>query len=204
MYQPQKYKNNTSPFIYAFIQKYPFATIVLQGEKLLGTHVPVLVENNENGFRLFAHIANHNSMLPYIQDRKEMLLIFKGPDAYVSSSWYAAPDIPTWDYAAVHINARIKIQSDIELCDSLQKLILHFESNSQNPLRPEDIPKDIWDENFREITGFWLEPLECLGIEKLHQGFNPTDITRITEKLRIMGSCPMSQLADQIHRKHNK
>lgn len=204
MYQPQKYKNNTSPFIYAFIQKYPFATIVVQGEKLLATHVPVLVENDENGFRLFAHIANHNSMLPFIQDRKEMLLIFKGPDAYVSSSWYTDPDIPTWDYSAVHINARIKVQSDMELRNSLEKLIFHFEKNSKKPLCPTDIPKDIWDENFREITGFWLEPLECLGIEKLHQGFDPTDINLVTENLKSRESCPMSQLADQIYRKHNK
>lgn len=121
MYQPERYKNDDSLFIYDFIKQYPFATIVGQGKHLAATHVPVLVEGNAKEFRMYAHIANHNSMHKLLGSNTEMLLIFTGPNAYISSSWYEKPDIPTWDYSAVHINAEVKLQSAEELQHSLDR-----------------------------------------------------------------------------------
>src|SRR5690554_3504246 len=134
MYQPKKYQNDDSHFIFNFIREYPFATIVLQGSKMLATHIPVLIEGSAEDFRLYAHIANHNPMWDHLENEKEILVIFKSPDAYISSSWYTNPDIPTWDYAAVHVNARLQLQTDKELQRSLENLISHFEKGQENPL----------------------------------------------------------------------
>jgi len=123
MYQPEKYKNDSRDFIFKFIQNHPFATAIVQGGHLLATHIPVLVKGSHENFRLFGHIANHNPMRGFLKDNAEMLLIFKGPDAYVSSSWYSMPEIPTWDYTAVHVNATIHLQTSTELENSLLKLI---------------------------------------------------------------------------------
>ena len=202
MYNPPKYRKNESQFIHDFIQEYPFATMVLQGSQLLATHVPVLIEGPAQKFRLYAHISNNNPMWEYLRDDKEMLLIFKGPDAYISSSWYAAPDIPTWDYSAVHVNARIRLQSQGELQRSLEKLIAHFEKEQENPLDIDKIPQDVWTENFKEITGFWLEPTEMVGIAKLHQGFPKSDILNITEQLNKHPSCPMNEIGALIKKQY--
>lgn len=204
MYQPKKYKNNDSLFIYNFIKQYPFATLILQGDRLLATHVPVMVEGTPENFRLYAHLANHNSMCQFLNSGNEMLTIFKGPDAYISSSWYQDPDIRTWDYSAVHINAKITLQTADELQNSLENLINHFEKGQENPIRPDEIPKNIWDENFKEITGFWLDLQECVGIQKLHQGFAENDIENIASHLENRYKCPVSTIGKQIRNKNEK
>lgn len=203
MYQSDRYKNNHPEFIYDFIKAHPFAALVLQGEELLATHVPVLVKGSADSFKLFAHIANHNPMREFLSDQNDMLLIFSGADSYISSSWYAETDIPTWDYTAVHVNAKVKLQTREELQLSLEILIERFERGSKNPVSSRDIPKDMWDENFNEITGFWLEPFKMVGIEKLHQGFSEKDIINITENLNSRPGCPMDELAFLMKEKHN-
>ena len=201
MYQPRHFKNDSPSFIFNFIKEYPFATIVVQGNQLLATHVPVLIEGSVGEFRLYAHIANHNPIREFLVDKLEMLLIFKGPDAYVSSSWYSQPEVPTWDYSAVHINAKIKLQSDAELQSSLEKLISRFENTMEIPLQYKDIPNKVWDDNFKGITGFWLEPFKSVGVEKLHQGFPKEDIKNISQNLKRAG-CPMGDLAKMLDKKH--
>lgn len=203
MYQPIQYKNDTPNFIFHFIQNYPFATIVLHGSHLLATHVPVLVEGTIDNYKLYAHIANHNPMSGFLEDDIEMLLIFKGPDAYISSSWYSQPEVPTWDYSAVHINAKIKLQTDAELQSSLKNLIDRFESTLKNPLKHTEIPRNIWDDNFKGITGFWVEPFKAVGIEKLHQGFPKDDIKNIAKNLKAGSGCPMGELANLLNKKHD-
>ncbi|MDN3725101.1 FMN-binding negative transcriptional regulator [Aequorivita sp. SDUM287046] len=203
MYQPPKYKNNDPEYIFRSIKQHPFATVVMRGEELLATHIPVLVDGTASDYKLFAHIANHNPMREHLMDHKEMLLIFKGPDAYVSSSWYADPNIPTWDYTAVHINAKIQLQTEEELHWSLDQLIDHFEKDQSHPIASKDIPDDMWAENFKNITGFWLFPFKAVGIEKLHQGFEKKDIITIKKKLNDTAECPLHPISKLLNEKHD-
>lgn len=202
MYQPKKYQNDDSHFIFNFIREYPFATIVLQGSKMMATHIPVLIEGSAEDFRLYAHIANHNPMWDHLENEKEILVIFKSPDAYISSSWYTNPDIPTWDYAAVHVNARLQLQTDKELQRSLENLISHFEKGQENPLDINQIPEKVWNENFKEITGFWLTPTSVSGVAKFHQGFQQKDLQNISKQLNKQSTCPMEKVSALI-KKHN-
>ena len=54
MYQPKKYKKQDPDYIYQFIEEHPFATIVLHGERLLATNIPVLIEGTPKNFKLFS------------------------------------------------------------------------------------------------------------------------------------------------------
>ena len=185
MYQPQSHRNNHPEFLFHFIENHPFAIIVLPTDPLLATHIPLLPKGDSSSFCLFGHIANHNPMRKYLKDGLEMLCIFHGPHTYVSSSLYSKPDISTWDYSAVHVNARITVQNDKELEESLHLLITHFEKQEKNPLFAEDIPKGIWEENFKEITGFWLEIFKIQGISKWHNNFDSEERKFIAEKLSV-------------------
>lgn len=68
-------------------------------------------------------MANHNEQQQYLKEGADALIIFQGPHAYVSASWYREKDISTWDYSAVHVNAKIRIQSREELELSLKELV---------------------------------------------------------------------------------
>lgn len=183
MYRPLKYQKDDREFVQAFIREHPFASFITQGKRLIATHIPVLSEGEDEHWRLFSHIANHNEQLASIIDGAEALLIFSGAHGYVSSSWYQEKDISTWDYSAVHVNARIRLQTSEELEDSLEKLVHTFEKKQEKPLYYHDIPKKMLQDHLPLITGFWLEPFKVEGIAKLHQGYQQEDIKRTVQKL---------------------
>ena len=202
MYQPKKYLKKDPGYIFKFIEEHPFATFVIQGERLLATHIPVLATGSPEDFYLFAHIANHNEQLQYLKDGAEALIIFQGAHSYVSSSWYKEKDISTWDYSAVHVNAKVSLQTDWELEESLQRLITRFEKEQENPLYYHDIPEDIVRDHIPHITGFWLKPQRIEAIAKLHQGSEKEDVKRVIKQLEkkddFMG-CPLSKNLKEEH-----
>lgn len=200
MYQPKKFKKKDPAYIFKFIQEHPFATFVLQGEQLLATHIPVLVEGNAEDFRLYGHIANHNEQFQHLKDGAEALLIFKGPDGYVSSSWYQEKDISTWDYSAVHVNVKLKLQSRKELEDSLDHLIAHFEKQQENPLFYKELPRQMVEDHLPLITGFWCEPMRIQAIAKLHQNYGEKDVQSVVEHLKAReGTCPLAKDIEKEH-----
>ena len=198
MYRPPKYRNDDKDFIFSFIRENPFASFIIKGKELLATHIPVLIEGNPDDFRLYSHIANHNEQLQFLNDGAEALIIFHGPHSYISSSWYRQKDISTWDYTAVHVNARIKLQSANELENSLQKLVAHFEKDQEKPLFYEDIPEKMLKEHLPLITGFWLEPFKVEGITKLHQAYAKHDVEAVTSHLDNSGSSQKKELSEAI------
>jgi transcriptional regulator len=203
MYQRDSYKKRDKKFIFEFIKAHPFATFILNGDRLLATHIPVLAEGNEDDFVLFAHIAYNSEQYQYLKDGAEALLIFQGAHAYVSSSWYKETDISTWDYSAVHINVNLKIQTNQELEESLEKLIAHFEKDQANPIFYKDLPKEMLQDHLPLITGFWCEPVKIEAIAKLHQGSEKDDLKSVTKHLQESGNPVSLQLKKDIE-KENK
>ena len=202
MYRPRKYVKDDKEFILSFIKKNPFATVVMNGERLLATHLPVLIKGDEKEWILYTHLANHNEQAELIKDGAEALIIFHGPHSYVSSSWYREKDISTWDYSAVHVNAKVRVQTREELEISLEKLVKHFEKDQQEPLYYKEIPKKMVDEHLPLITGFWLEPFLVEGVAKLHQEHPEQDVKTVTDKLENSGDCIKQKLADDIKKEH--
>jgi transcriptional regulator len=191
MYQPKKYKKKDPQYIYDFIKAHPFATFILNGSRILATHIPVLIEGNASEFILYSHIANHNEQLSYLKDGAEDLLIFQGANGYVSSSWYKEKDISTWDYSAVHINVKLKIQSAKELETSLENLVEKFEKDQQQPLYYKDIPQKMLEDHLPLITGFWCKPFKTEAVAKLHQGYGKEDVSEVVRHLEDQ-QCPMA------------
>ena len=59
------------------------------------------------------------------------MIVFRGPDAYISPTWYTKPEVvPTWNFAVVHVSGRLKaITEKASLHDLLARLIGKFEGN---------------------------------------------------------------------------
>ncbi|WP_308161437.1 FMN-binding negative transcriptional regulator [Bacillus sp. ISL-46] len=58
-----------------------------------------------------------------------MLLIFQGPHAYISSSWYEIEEVPIWDYLAVHAYGTARVISGDELKLALDTMLKYYESH---------------------------------------------------------------------------
>lgn len=185
MYEPKKYLVEDRDRLKAFIDEHPFALFITQKDQLCATHIPVLSQPKENDdFILFSHIAKHNEQLAHLSEGAEALVVFHGAHGYVSSSWYDHPNISTWDYSAVHVNAKIRLQDQAQLKASLDMLVHRFEKDQENPLYMDDLPDEIIDSHLPRIVGFYLEPVKVRGIAKLHQGSSRKNVESIISHLK--------------------
>ncbi len=203
MYQPKKYRKNDPQYIFDFIKAHPFAAFVLSGDRLLATHVPVLITGTPENFCLYSHIANHNEQFSYLKDGTEAVLIFQGAHGYVSSSWYKEKDISTWDYSAVHVNVRLIIQTPQELESSLGELVAKFEKKQEHPLYFHEYPREMVEEHLPLITGFWCDPFKIEAVAKLHQGSHKEDIESVARHLENSKD-PMAKVLSKNIREENK
>ncbi len=85
-----------------FMQAHPFTIVVAvaDGAPVI-SHVPMRVLDEGN--RLQFHLARANPQVEALRELGRATVVFHGPHAYVSPSWYAAPNVPTWNFAAVHV-----------------------------------------------------------------------------------------------------
>jgi len=89
----------------AIIKQYPLAMLVSVIDKApIITHLP-LIYNEETG-KLVGHIDKNNLQVDSLKGNKEVTLVFKGPDTYISPSIYTTEQLPTWNYLMVHLTGK--------------------------------------------------------------------------------------------------
>lgn len=128
------------PEIVDFIRKNAFATLISQVDgKPFATHLPfVLGKSNSGEPVLSGHLAKANQQWKSISENEDVLVIFQGPNAYISSSWYNHENVPTWNYLAVHISGKIRLIEGEELMDHLKSLTNIYEDGRPNRVRNDD------------------------------------------------------------------
>lgn len=81
--------------------------------------------------------------------------MFHGPDAYVSASLYERPheEVPTWNYAVVHVRGRLRPLDDAAVTAHLTVMSERFE---RGPARwhPDLLQPDFFAELRRGVVGF--------------------------------------------------
>lgn len=109
MYTPPAYAEHDLRVLHARMQEWSFATLVTQGPRgLNATHLPFLLEagQGEQG-RLTTHLARGNAQYQDLLEGAEALVIFQGPHAFISPSWYVNQNtFPTWNYTAIHVRGQ--------------------------------------------------------------------------------------------------
>jgi transcriptional regulator len=89
--------------VLAFMRSNSFCLLVTgTGGEVHASHVPALVEERPAGVVIELHLARPNPQWREFFD-EEVLVVFGGPNSYVSPRWYVQEErVPTWNYAAVH------------------------------------------------------------------------------------------------------
>ena len=199
MYIPNYYKNENLEEVKNFLIGNSFGILINQTNgKLTGTHIPMELDKDENGDDvLVGHISKANPQWENFNDNEEILAIFNGPHAYVSSSWYEKENVPTWNYIAVHIYGKIKIIEGEELLDSLKKLVDKYERNSENPVSVEKMSSRTLKQ-INGIIGFSIKINEIQAAYKLSQNRNESDYHNIVDKLENTGDPISTNLAKEM------
>ncbi|MCA0981261.1 FMN-binding negative transcriptional regulator [Exiguobacterium aestuarii] len=180
MYIQSRYSVKDEADIFAFLHAHPFGTIVTHdGDKPIATHVPLRF-NEANG-QLTTHIAKANPQWRTIEDQT-VLVIFQGPDAYVSASWYGHEDVSTWNYQAVHVYGRATILNEEELVEELAELLSEHEGEREHAVRWETLSEPV-KRQMQGVVGFRIDITDIQATFKLSQNRSDTDHERIVSEL---------------------
>src|SRR5689334_20847767 len=108
MYVPPIYEESRPEVLAALMRENPFATVVSNDSDTgpVATHAPVFHDPAAGALRF--HLARPNPHAALLARGGPTLVIFHGPHAYVSPTWYKSgkPSVPTWNYATVHCYGR--------------------------------------------------------------------------------------------------
>jgi transcriptional regulator len=110
MYIPPYFRNENTDELLAFMKAHPLAVICCNGEKIpSATHLPFTISVYENKINLISHFAVANPHSKELKEGDDVLVIFKGQDAYISPSLYEKKEnVPTWNYMAVHASGKYR------------------------------------------------------------------------------------------------
>ncbi len=171
MYIPPKYEQTDPAEVRQFLEQHAFGILVGQvNDRSWGTHIPLEVgEDAEGKLFLEAHMARANPQWRHIHEGEEVLCIFQGPHAYISSSWYLEEEVPTWDYIAVHVYGTLHYQEEEEVLRSLERLIDKYEKGSKCPMGMNDFSKATLRQ-VKGVVGFRIHITETQAAFKLSQG----------------------------------
>lgn len=186
MYIPKHFREDDLEKLQQFMRDYPFATIVTrQDDSLVASHVPLILEPGQGPYgTLIGHLALGNSQWRTFDGSREALVIFQQPHAHVSASWYEEPakNVPTWNYAVVHVYGAARTLNDEELLRALAMLTGRIEANIEQPWI-----FDPANESTRRllpgIVGFAIAISRLEGKYKLSQNRSIVDQKRVVEKL---------------------
>ena len=183
--------------------------ITLTEDGLLATMLPFayLPSVGEHG-ALYGHVARNND-----QWRKpaqgESLAIIRGPDSYVSPSWYAAKAehgrvVPTWNYLTAHVYGQLIVHDDpVWVEDVVRRLTAKHEAaglaspGQRMPWSPDDAPRKFIEGQLRAIVGLELQITRIEAKAKLSQNRPATDIPGIVDGLAARGDDPMATAVEQ-------
>jgi len=184
MYIPDLFKNEDKDSIRKFIKENAFGMLINQTNgKLWATHIPLELETNKEGEEvLMGHISKENPQWTAFESADQVLAVFTGSHAYISSSWYDHENVPTWNYSAVHIYGKIKIIEGDAVIDSLTKLVDKYEQNSQCPVRVSGLSKKTMLQT-RGIVAFEIQIEEIHAQTKMSQNRDDKNYSNIISEL---------------------
>ncbi len=189
VYLPPHFTETRESVLVDHIERHDFGLLITQAGGLIASQVPFLVERRDGKLYLLGHLARPNPQVAALDGGGEALVIFQGPHAYISPSWYGAgPAVPTWNYASVHAYGASRAMTDRDwLNDLLRRLSERHEAREATPWRMQDQPAAFLNGMLGGIVGFEIAVDRLEGKFKLSQNRPGGDRPRIIAALEARG-----------------
>ena len=199
MYVSHFYREEDLKRVADFVREHDFATLVLSQDGVpVASHLLMDFDTSPDGTWLVnGHMARANKLWRAFDPAQEVLLIFGGPNTYISPTWYNHLNVPTWNYIAVHLyGAPRVIASGPELEEILARLIKRYET--QSDYRMETLPADFREKEMRGIVGFQVKVTRVEANFKLSQNRNDEDHASVIQQLEARGDEQSLAIANEM------
>lgn len=203
MYIPQHFQQQEPSQLIELMQAYPFAMLVSakKGQPLV-SHLPFVLDLETN--RLKGHMAKQNPQWESLEQGDEVLVLFNGPQGYISPAWYQSQDlVPTWNYISVQVTGQLNwITDEDSVIDILQQSTQTYERTQTKNSESWSfhIPSDKKVMLLNMITGFEVSMDQIEGNFKLSQNRNDQDFESVIAALKKVPAPSRCELADWMQR----
>jgi transcriptional regulator len=176
MYCPSSFQEQRPEAQHAFIRSHPLGLLISHGpDGLLANAIPFVLKTGGSGHGLLqAHMARANPQWRGLDDQA-VLVVFRGPDAYVSPSMYRTKQetgkvVPTWNYTMVQVRGRARVRDHGDwLTPQLGALTSALEAQRVHPWSITDAPPDYIEAQKKAIIGIEIEVTSIQGKWKVSQ-----------------------------------
>lgn len=210
MYIPRSYSEERPEELAAFIAAHPLGALVTSDSSgaLFATHLPFVFDTSagEHGV-LTGHLARANPHHDLARGDAEALVIFSGPEAYITPNWYPGSrthgrEVPTWNYVAVHAYGALRFIDDPDwLLPHLRNLTERSEttgvaSSTDAPWRVDDAPAEYIAQMMKAIVGLEIRVTKLEGKWKMSQNRTPETIAGVIAGLSASPRAMDREVAD--------
>jgi transcriptional regulator len=193
---PSHFEEQRPDVLQALVRAHPLGLLVTtssQGEQ--ADSVPFILDPDPAGGPgiLRAHVARANPLWRETRADVDALVVFQGPQAYVSPSLYPSKAetgkvVPTWNYVMVQARGRLRAIDDAAwLRAFVTRLTERHEATRALPWAVGDAPADYIDAMLRAIVGIEIPLRTLVGKLKLSQNRTPADRDGIVAGLASAG-----------------
>ena len=192
MYQPAHFVENRPEVLHALIRAHPFGLLVTDGPSgLTANGMPFLLDPDPAGGPgvLRAHVARANPVWKEARGDRESLVVFQGPQGYVSPAWYPSKAehgkvVPTWNYIVVQARGPVGFIEDRDwlrdfvgrLTDTHETARVGAEGGHGKPAwAVSDAPADYVETMLKAIVGVEIPLTSLVGKWKMSQNRSRAD-----------------------------
>lgn len=203
MYHLPVFQEQHQDEIIAFIQAHPFATLigVSATHEPVATQIPILLKQRDGDLYLQGHFMKQTDHHKAFLQNDHVLVLFSGPHAYVSASWYEnTKQASTWNYMTVHARGKMHLLSDDALPAMLEELTAHFEQNPSSPSQYKELPEEYITRLSKAIVAFEIKLLQTDAVFKLSQNRDEKSFDNIVAKLSS-GNWEEKAVADEMSKR---
>lgn len=202
MYQPAHHREDRLEVQHQLIREHPFGLLITAGPSgLLANPVPFTLEVSL-GVKgtIRTHLARPNAQWRELDGEREALVVFQGPQAYVTPSWYPSKSetgkaVPTWNYVTVQVRGRARAVEDGDwLRAQIDVLTRQHEEKRAVPWEVSDAPNEFIDQLVRVIVGVEIEIMSIEGKWKVSQNRPEADRYGVHAGFKSQGAEAMAAL----------
>ena len=205
MYLPKHFEETRSEALHELIRAHPLGMLVtLNGAGLQANSVPFILDADPAGGPgiLRAHVARANPLWRETRGDVEALVVFQGPQAYISPGWYASKAehgkvVPTWNYVMVQARGTLRAVDDADwLRAFVTRLTTKHEAVQAQPWAVTDAPADYIDTMLRAIVGIEIPLTALTGKWKVSQNRPAADRAGVVAGLTAVGQPQSAKLVE--------
>lgn len=184
MYLPSHFEETRPELLHPLLRAHPLGLLVTtdaQGAPVVNPIPFMLMPGRGPLGTLVGHVARANPVWRQRPGAPEALVVFQGPDGYISPNGYASKAengkvVPTWNYAVVQARGPLVVLDDAAAAHALvTQLTQRHEATQRKPWAVADAPDDYIATLLRAIVCIEIPLTALVGKYKLSQNRSAAD-----------------------------